>query len=179
MKSFYQLESFVEPGGAREGLIYILDNIEDVKNSFEELFDLYLIIFYGRYMFLSTYIDGVMVQKINLIQYLEIHIEGYPIISFDENGELQGIKFDSLNFISGYNENPATQVSAEKFFDDTCSDIEYEYRLNWDNMNIKSLNENLLRKDELITVYSEYFKGMQDVYLGINDVENGEFYELC
>lgn len=96
--SFYALEVSVSPGGAREYLVFALNNLPDIRRELEQcLSDVYLTLWYGRKMQLHTVLDGAeQMPPLNLLPLITHFVDGYPPIGFDENNESTGLSREQI-----------------------------------------------------------------------------------
>jgi hypothetical protein len=88
LKSFYTLEMYISPGGARQALLFIANSIEEIKGALQSAlsdnFQLHLLLAYGEDVRLCAHQKCQIVCDINLLPYLAIKIKGYGTFTIDE-----------------------------------------------------------------------------------------------
>jgi hypothetical protein len=175
-KSFYALEIFVQPGGARESLVFVFDNLEDIKRALAKCLtchsDIYLMTWYGRDINLLVYQEGKEVQKLNLLPYIRISIEGYPEIWYDSDGNLQGVRFSDRSYSKAHTENDSLEVDAEQFIDNLDA-LDFTCTVNWDAIHVQPLQGELVKRGDRVIIFSDYIKGKERVRYGLNETEQG------
>jgi hypothetical protein len=175
-KSFYALEIFVQPGGARESLVFVFDNLEDIQRALAKCLshhlDIYLMTWYGRDVNLLVYQEGKEVQKLNLLPYIHITIEGYPEIGYDENGNLQGLKFSNQSYRKGYDDSESFEVDGKKFIDNLDA-LSFTSTINWNAIPVQALQGDLVKKGDKVTIFSNYMEAEELVGYGLNETEYG------
>ena len=84
--TYYMLEISCSPGGARKGDYYIYDTLNEIKHSLAtDLYsDLYMAASYGECIFLYVIERNQLMQKIDLLPYIIISIEGIFDIQFED-----------------------------------------------------------------------------------------------
>lgn len=177
-KSFYLLEVSVEPGGARESKVFILNNLEEIKYALEKSLslhiDIYLTVLYKRHICLMVYQKGKISQKINMLPYIHIKLENYPDVWFDDEGQLQGIKlndgFCEKSFV-GHNE-----VNRNKLLNDLLDgNVKFSFTINWDDVSIQTLTDDKAQLEDTLIFQSRYGCGEETYGYGLTEDEMG-FY---
>lgn len=164
--SFYALELSVEPGGAREFVLFTTNNLDDVKSELNNSLGTqgaYLTLWYGREIWLRTYINGEEQAGINLLPFITYFVDGYPPIGFDEDGEPTGVPREQIRkelsevlWKAGTNEGTSVGIRHE---------------IDWSRLNAMPLTGNLFQPGErTLETDGEVVLGY-----GFNDLENGYF----
>lgn len=178
-KSFYVLEMFVWPGGARKSEIHVHNNLAAIQQALVADLsyggNVYLLTAYGEQINLRTYQEGVETQKINLLPYIRVEMQGFPDAWFDQEGTLRGVKFSDRDYETGYAENDAVEVDSETFIEASAED-DWETRatVDWQAVPVQPLRGNLAQKGDPLEVYSDYTKCEESVGCGRNETEQGE-----
>lgn len=163
--SFYVLELSVQPGGSREWTMFVSNNVEDIKSALDESLGAggaYMTLWYGREIWLRTYIDGEKKPDINLLPFITYQVDGYPPIGFEENGKTTGVSQERIR-------SELTDVLIEAVTDEeTPAGISYS--VNWMLIDPPPLTGNILRPGE-----RTQDEGGEIIGYGINDLENGFF----
>lgn len=179
-KSFYALEIFVQPGGARKAEVHVFDNLERIQQTLDDelslAINIYLLAWYGEDIFLLTYRDGAEVQKIPMLPRIRLKIKGYPEIWFDETNQMRGIKFKGLDYRQGWAENESRVVNDETFIDKMIEDkLKFSATVDWDAVNVEPFAGEAAKPGDHLIVFSNYTKEKIKVGYGFNELETGEY----
>jgi hypothetical protein len=175
-RSFYALEVFVRPGGARESMVFVSSKIDDIKTALHYSLDypdaIYLTVWYGREILLSVYQNGSRVQMINLLPYLTIQIPGFPLISFDFDGNIKGLFFsDALD--KGDRES-GFEVDTDDFIDlVTSDDFEFHFEVDWSSVPYPNLDGTLAMPGERVRIETSDTHENLPVAYGFTEFEDG------
>ncbi len=179
-KSFYALELFVQPGGLRGSLVFVFDNLEDIKRVVPKYCSCYsafkLITWYGGEVNLLVYQEGKEVQKLNLLPYIRIHIEDYPKARYDSNGQLITVKFNNKSFKKEDDENDKSELNSSRSIKKIKS-LDLACVVDWDAISIQSLQGELVKKGDKVTIFSNYIEAKERVGYGVNETEFGLYRE--
>ena len=165
--SFYALEVSVEPGGAREYLLFLLNSQPAVQQELDRclIAQSYLMLWYGRSITVTTFQNGSTVDTLSLMPYITYQISGYPTLGFTEKGEPTGLSRAQIRadksltdvlWQQGTNEQKAESPSVQ-------------YVVDWTRINLPRLIGNILQPGER-TMVDEMVLGY-----GGNDLEEGIF----
>ncbi len=144
LKSFYTLEIYVQPGGARGADLFISNSIEEIKGVLRATLSsnhvhTYLLD-YGEDIRFSVYQNGGMVSHTNLLPYLSIEVAEQIIFTIDENLKI-------------------TPDLKEISFSDNADLKNVSVFIDWSSLEIPVLKEPLLMPDtnEAILVNDSYY----------------------
>ncbi|HEY1011248.1 MAG TPA: hypothetical protein VGE07_01005 [Herpetosiphonaceae bacterium] len=168
-KSFYALEMFVEPGGVRECLVFVVASLDVAKRVLDAAlhrpFDAYLWACYGRSAWLSAYRRGRLVQEINLLPFIKLVIEDSAPFGFDENGAPRG------------SNGPLPDLGAlrEELWDGSARVGGW---VDWDRLAVEPLRGPAAVPGDSVTIRSHYVGGEEDVRYGVTETESGLHAEI-
>lgn len=165
--SFYALEVSVEPGGAREHLLFALNSLSAIREELDNCLigEVYLTLWYGRTITLTTFQNGEVVDVLDLLPCITYHIDGYPPIGFVAKDVLTGLSRAQIRADKVLTDTLWRQGSNEQKAD--APHIRYE--VDWTRISPPALTGNVLqpgdqtRVDETVLGY------------GGNDLEEGLF----
>lgn len=153
--SFYLLEISVEPGGSRQNIYVVSNNLDEIKQALADEFAgkhrlpqhiaIYLLVCYGQTIALTTYNQGQEASRINLLPFIEVRIPNRPLISFNEQG--QTIGFDAEEDEETCEDEADTLCS--KLFENEAGAIETS--VDWTAAQIPPLAGKTLAAGESIT----------------------------
>ncbi|AFY94845.1 hypothetical protein [Chamaesiphon minutus] len=151
LKSFYTLDLFIGPGAGRKATTYVFGSLAEIKQALEVEFsrgiEVYLLIYYGEDIWLSTYHHGKMVNEINLLPYITVDIPGEGVFSIDENQQVSPPIADD--------EDDDDSLSARLFTDEV---EEYTIIIDWSKLAIPDLIAPILQPKE-VTLASDRYMG--------------------
>ena len=166
--SFYALEVLVAPGGAREWMVYALNNLPDIQQAMEQcLEDVYLTLWYGRTARLRTFINGIeQTPFINLLPFVTYHIDGYPPVGFNAQDEPTGLSRGQIK-----NDKVLTKILWQYGSNEEQANAPaIQHEVDWTRIHPPVLSGNLLQPGDRTRDWGESILGY-----GINDVEQGYF----
>ncbi len=174
--SFYTLEVFVGPAGARESMIFISSQIDEIKTALHYSMDypdaIYLTIWYGRQIYLTVYQHGTKTQVINLLPHLTIQIPAFPEISFDADGNLQGIYFSDL--LNKGDPEAAFQIDTDDFIDlVTADNFKFSFFIDWASIPYPTLEGTLAMPGEKVVVETCNTREILPLPYGCTEFEDG------
>jgi hypothetical protein len=161
-KSMYVLELSVPPGGARKGLCFVYNNLEEIKQALETdlRMDLYyaegLLYCYGKTgetVNLSTFIDSVEQQRLDLKPYITVQGEDGTEFTLTEDGLPSGID-ETVVCDSGFLETAQATVD-------------------WSLLAVMPLSGDLLQPGEELELQTGHTEYPVLLRYGFNDLEEG------
>lgn len=170
-KSYYSLEIFCPPGGAREAKLYIHTDVEYIKKEFEKSTqDATGVLGYlsaNREAILKVYIEGKIIEEHDLTTIFNLQVEGFPLVSiFDVDCNLPAFKAGkAINWDDFADQYTQLEQNGRK--------DKIDIKFSWHTINIPKLREPLLSPNDKLKVYSEYFQEKEQVKFGLNDLEFG------
>ena len=100
--SGYILEMRIDPGGARKGVYFYYENFDKIKEAVYAdlncMSNLYFLLWYGEYTNIYHVIDNVVVETIDIHQFISIEFPELPLIKFEEDNELMYFNQDGSVF---------------------------------------------------------------------------------
>ena len=166
--SFYALEVSVEPGGAREYLLFLLNDLDAVRQETENCLahSAYLMLWYGRTIQLTTFHDGQAVDAISLMPFITYYIGDLPPLHFDDKGNPTGLSREQIR---------ADKSLTERLWQHDAGQQKPEsppirYTVDWAQLQPPPLSGNLLQPGDR-TLLDEMVLGY-----GGNDLENGLYF---
>lgn len=187
MKSFYTLELFVQPGGARMSWLLVTNNQDNMKKLLDSYFQqddlhksLYLLLSYGTHLIVQTYQQGERTQKINLLPYISIAFDGYLPVKFQE---LQAEEDEDGNYVYTLTEKEThnkVHILTEEFEDLLFQSSEngtftWEVMLDWENIPLEALKTPVADEFEPVELYENYMEKNSSYYLGLHNTEAGGY----
>jgi hypothetical protein len=147
LKSFYALELSVEPGGVRKEHLYVLGSLAEVQRALEVQFlhgaEIGLLLYYGEDIYLSTYHQACLVDRINLLPYIRVKIPNVGTFAIDEDRNVTP-SIDECNF-------------------DEETD-EYTVIIDWSKLNIPGLVLPILQPGE-VSIFADHSLSKETVEL--------------
>lgn len=174
MHSFYVLELWVAPGGARKAHYYLFNNIEEAKQALVD--DLspqgigpHLALCYGETINLLAYVSGEQVWKKDLHPFIIFHLPDYPPLQGTADGRILAselflpIKAFSPGLLS------SEDIAQERLRDKLTEFFEQDWdrqwsgqqsailvEIHWEAIDIPVLEGQLLQPGEVATVLQSY-----------------------
>lgn len=147
--SFYHLEFSVASGGAHKDTHYIRGELAEIRRDLAaELSDstnIYLLCWYGATLDLDVYQHGDRTRSIDLHPYLTIRAEGYPEITFDEHGKVQGHQFRG-------EEDDDDSLTSRLFH----GRVSYEVSVAWERIDVPPLLGEVVGPSDLVNIHDEW-----------------------
>jgi tetratricopeptide (TPR) repeat protein len=175
-QSFYTLEIFVEPGGARMSWRLVSNNWEHVQKALKSYFQedeqhpsLYLLLWYGTSIFTQTYQNGVRTQKIDLLPFIQVKIHGFEAFWVTDWQRMTNLQVENSN------DTIEKPDDGELFFNSKNNDMEWNWNIliDWGNIDVERLSGNILKKRSRVIMYSNYTGQETRVSYGIYETEEG------
>ncbi|GCE15399.1 hypothetical protein [Tengunoibacter tsumagoiensis] len=185
MRSFYLLELWVGPGGARKADYYLFNTREEIKQALaddlsQQRLGPYLVLWYGEIINLFVYSEGKSVWKKDLHPYITFHLPGYPPLQ----GTADGCILDVSN--SGLLPSAQTrQDSQRRLFRDELIDILWpteqvgsgqesavRVEIDWAAIDIPALEGPCLQPGEVVTCGQSYTNEEEQFEYGYNTLED-------
>jgi hypothetical protein len=156
LKSFYTLDLSVEPGDVRKHHLYVLGSLAEVQRALSVQFshgaEIWLLLYYGEDIYLSTYHRACLVDSVNLLPYIRVEIPDLGTFTIDENRNVTPA-------IDGYD------------FDEQTD--EYTVIIDWSKLNIPELALPILRSGE-ISIFSDDTLSQETTELFLNSGDDPE-----
>ncbi len=160
-RSFYTLEMFVEPGGARMSFRFVLTEWERVRQVLASYLTaqsedpepgLELLLDYGTALVLQTYQAGVRTQRLDLRPFVSVRIQGYEPFALSA--------WDGMTAFQVEN-SPARLAKPDDFEEcleqlTAAGPLVWTALLNWAGIEAEALTGNLLRPGERVKLFASY-----------------------
>jgi hypothetical protein len=175
-RSFYLLEVFVRPGGAREAMVFVSSKIDEIQTALYYSLDypdaIYLTVWYGRDISLATYQEGIRTGYISLLPYITIHIPGLPAIWFDEQNSLRGISFSDR--LVKRDPEAELEMDSEDFIELVLSDaFDFRFTVDWEAVPTEALSGMLAMPGQAVQIETSYTGETLFVPYGYSEFEDG------
>lgn len=185
-KSFYTLEFFVQPGGARMSWLLITDKISTMKKTLEQYFlqdelhkSLYLLLSYGTSMVVQTYQSGERTQKINLVPFLTITFEGYLPASVRELQPKEDLEGSLVYFLTEKDTKNRISIPAEEFedmlFQSGNEQWQWKVIIDWESILLEVLKSPAIDEFEAVELYENYLEKSSLCFMGLHNTEYGGY----
>ncbi|WP_171168556.1 hypothetical protein [Streptomyces sp. I05A-00742] len=137
LKSCYELEFRVAPGGSRKDTHYVRGTLDEIKadlaDELAEAINLYLLCWYGADLTLHVYQHDELARSIDLHPFLTIAVDGYPEITFTGPGEPAGYDFAADEDV----DDPSATLSGRMFCDELGDGV--SCAVDWDRAGVPPL----------------------------------------
>lgn len=184
MSSFYLLELWVGPGGARKADYYLFNTREEIKQALvddlsQQRLGPYLVLWYGEIINLFAYSEGKIVWKKDLHPYITFYLPGYPPLQGTADGRILEVSSAGLFPSVQTREDPQQRSLREELIDilwpeeQANSEQESAFRveIDWAAIDIPILEGQYLQPDEVATCMQSYTNEEEQFEYGYNSLE--------
>ncbi len=182
-RSFYTLEIFVGPGGARMSYRFVLTDWKRVRQVLTTYFGsgygqdpeagLELLVEYGTDFVLQTYQAGVRTQRLDLRPFISVKIQGYEPFPCLAWSELTAFQVEN---------SPARLAKPEDFDFEECLEeltaagpLAWTALIDWAGFEAEALTGKLLRPGERVRLFASNVKEEIGGEYGAYETEEGFF----
>ncbi|MGW5091034.1 hypothetical protein [Streptomyces coelicoflavus] len=151
LRSFYDLNFGIHPGGTEKDVHYVRRTLEEVKHDLSvELLDqrnIYLLCYYGAWLNLDVYQNGKRTESIDLHPFLEISIEGCPPITFSGPQQPVDHSFD----LDEESEDDSSELSHRMWHRRLGHRV--GITVHWDSINVPPLRRRTVSEGDSVALY--------------------------
>ncbi|GCE07576.1 hypothetical protein KDAU_49050 [Dictyobacter aurantiacus] len=184
MRSFYLLELWVDPGGARKADYYLFSGVEEIKQALaddlsQQRLGPYLVLWYGEVINLFVYSEGKMVWKKDLHPYITFHLPGYPPLQGTADGYILDVSNVDLLPSDQTRQNSQRQISRDELIDilwptepaSSGQESAVRVEIDWAAIDIPALEGPRLQPGEVVTCRQSYTNEEEHFEYGYNSLE--------